>query len=86
MLATSKGSPRSAAPPSAPVAASVGADPGWSDAMKRDLAACKTPADYRAWSEKWALALGGQTGAVKPDAPMRPQTVSRRDREQWKPG
>jgi hypothetical protein len=86
MLADSKGSRSGGTQaPSALVGASMGANPGWPDAMKRELSACKTPADLRAWAERWAATLGGQTGGAKPDAPTRPQTVARRAGAAWKP-
>ena len=73
LLSGSQGSPGSAAAPPTPVGVSMGADPGWPDTMKRDLQACKTPTDLRAWSEKWAGVLGGSTGGLKSEPPTRPE-------------
>jgi hypothetical protein len=42
----------------------------WPDAMKRELASCRTADDHRAWSEKWALQLAGRI--VSEIAPERP--------------
>jgi hypothetical protein len=56
----------------------MGADPGWPQAMKDDLAGCKTPLDYILWASKWGAVLGGMTGGAKPDTPTRPATIPRR--------
>jgi hypothetical protein len=49
-------------------------DCGWPDNMKRELDACRTPADYHAWSQKWALELNGEAAQRRRDAvrPVRP--------------
>jgi hypothetical protein len=32
----------------------------WPEAMRQELAGCKTPADHRAWSEGWAEHIAGR--------------------------
>jgi hypothetical protein len=81
-LAGARAPPRGAASnPTAPIGAGMGANPGWPQPMKDELAGCKTPADYTAWAAKWGAVLGGMTGGAKPDTPTRPATVTRRTGE-----
>jgi hypothetical protein len=55
-----------------------GIDAGWPDAMKRELAAAKTPAERLAWASRWGAVLSGQVADVqrvyRPQhrAPVRP--------------
>ena len=49
-----------------------GARADWPDQMKRDLRACRTPDDHRAWQEKWASILGGLVRETPSEQPARP--------------
>jgi hypothetical protein len=40
--------------------------------MRRELAACRTAKDHRAWAEKWALQLAGRV--LSENAPARPES------------
>ncbi len=42
-----------------------GIDAGWPDAMKRELAAVKNPADRLAWEGRWGAVLSGQVADMK---------------------
>ncbi len=45
---------------------------GWPEPMRRDLQACKTPAERQAWAEKWGYVLSGQAERDKRGRPERP--------------
>jgi len=72
---------------SARAASGGGVDSAWPDAMKRELAAAKTPADRLAWASRWGAVLSGQVADVQRvyRTPLRPDfrrsaaAVSRRD-------
>ena len=67
--------------PGASMGARVGINHGWPQAMKDELAGCKTLVDYNVWAAKWGAVLGGQTGGAKPDTPTRPPPSRRRTGE-----
>jgi hypothetical protein len=50
---------------SARAASGGGFDSAWPDAMKRELAAAKTPADRLAWASRWGAVLSGQVADVQ---------------------
>jgi hypothetical protein len=40
-------------------------DAGWPDDMKMELQACRSAADHRAWTQKWAAVLSGEAARIK---------------------
>jgi hypothetical protein len=52
-------------PAAARAAPAVAVDYAWPEDMRRELHACRTPADHRAWSEKWAEHLSGRAALRK---------------------
>jgi hypothetical protein len=49
----------------------------WPEAMKRELMTCKTSQDQHAWTQRWALYLGGQVLSTTPRAPERSTGIAR---------
>jgi hypothetical protein len=57
---------------------------GWPDEMRRDFFACKTPVEYRLWSEKWGEQLSGrpaqqQRAMATPARPIHARPFQRQD-------